>query len=378
MHQIADIEPDLQATSSKRKRSVRGGVASCAIESDTCQGFGAHAAILGRKDILCKAEGPHSLQDVLSLRFVTDAADQRAQTAGVDLRRQRTETLGQTTYITTSYSGIGTAEAAIAEVARQFSLTGPGVSFHMHGSVERDAKCLETLRLHRSSSRPAHIFQDVLDRIPEEVAKQLQQRAAALRRKVGLLVQRACQTTGTQDIEKTRAKHVNELGSKFLRHAKQKLGQLDWSACNASWCIVHGQSCSLRPAASPGDLWIELAGSTCVAWSTMGAGWGWLDPSTVPCLTWAFWAARAGPDGIIHENVRPFDWQFFNDPDIFGERFWIASMCHSPVDLGVPANRPRRYTALLSRSLALPPQKVPKSVIQADTQWSEINPLCAT
>lgn len=244
MHQIADIEPDLQATSSKRKRSVRGGVASCAIESDTCQGFATHAAILGRKEIRCKAEGPYSLQDVLSLRFATDAADRRAQTAGVDLRRQRTETLGQTTYITTSYSGIGTAEAAIAEVARQFSLTGPAVSFHMHGSVERDAKCLETLKLHRSSSRSDHIFQDVLDRIPQEVAKQLQQRAAALRRKVGLLVQRACQTTGTQDIEKTRAKHVNELGSKFLQYAKK-----NWDNWIGVPATHHGASFTVKVVA---------------------------------------------------------------------------------------------------------------------------------
>lgn len=366
-----------ETTGATRKRRAKNQAPE-AIELDDCPGFAEPSA--GRALLRAHPQkpGPRGLAEVLSMRPAVAAVDQRSLLAGVDVRRTSTATLGQVTFVTTSYSGIGTAEAAVAEVARQLNLTGSAVVLRMHGAVERDPKCLEALQLHRPCSKSEHIFQDVNDRIPSELARRLLQRAALLRRKVALHVDRVLETLGKVAADDARAKWVSELGSKFLDQAKRALGKLDWSKYGQfSWCVRHGRMCPLKPAVGPRDAWIEIAGSTCVAWSTMGAGWGWLDASTVPCLTWAYWAASAEPDCIVHENVRPFDWKFFEDPAIFAGRYWVASQCHSPVDQGIPANRPRRYTVLLSKRLALQHQSIPRDMIVPDTGHGEINPLRA-
>ena len=376
--QVMDIEAEHVAARKAKRRRTANEVAVSEIELDDSHYYVESSAKSVCEHASHERPGPHNLEEVLSCRFAVAAVDQHARQAGVDLRRKSPSTLGQVTYITTSYSGIGTAEAAVAEVARQLSLTGSAVNFKMHGAVERDPRCLEALQLHRSCSKSTHIFNDVTDRIPRQVATRLQQRAATLRRRVAELVDRARQQHGKEAADKARAHHVSELGAQFLDHAKKELGKLDWQTCNTSWCLLHRRECSLKPAAGPRDTWIEIAGSTCVAWSTMGAGWGWLDSSTVPCLTWAFWASNASPDCVIHENVRPFDWGFFRDPEIFGERYWVASYCHSPVDQGVPASRPRRYTVLLSRALALQAQNIPRGVILPDISQGVTNPLRST
>lgn len=373
-----DIEAEHVAAGTGKRRRTAKKMAVSEIELDD-----SHCYVECSAKPVCKHAGhqnpgPRNLEEVLSCRFAVAAVDQHARQAGVDLRRESPSTLGQVTYVTTSYSGIGTAEVAVAEVARQLSVTGSAVTFKMHGAVERDPRCLEALQLHRSCSKSEHIFRDVTDRTPRQVATSLLQRAATLRRRVAELVDRVRQQHGNEAADKARAHHVSELGAQFLNYAKKKLGKLDWEQCNTSWCILHGRECSLKPAASPRDTWIEIAGSTCVAWSTMGAGWGWLDSSTVPCLIWSFWASNASPDCIIHENVRPFDWGFFGDPAIFGERYWVASYCHSPVDQGVPASRPRRYTVLLSRALALQPQNIPRDIILPYVRHGVTNPLHAT
>lgn len=371
-----DIEVDAAvAFESKRKRGEKKHVFQ-AIELDDCPGCAEPSVGRALPRTRSAKPGPRSLAEVLSMRPMVAAVERQSELAGVDLRRSSSATLGQVTHVTTSYSGIGTAEAAVAEVARQLNLTGGEVAFRMHGAVDCDPRCLEA---HRPCSRSEHIFKDVNDRIPVELVRKLVRRAAFLRREVALRVERAQAGEGKVAADDVRQRCVSELGSKFLSQAKHALGKLDWSQCGQfSWCVLHSRMCPLKPAVGPRDTWIEIAGSTCVAWSPMGAGWGWLDASTVPCLTWAFWAARAGPDCIVHENVCPFDWKFFEDPAIFGGRYWMASQCHSPVDQGIPANRPRRYTVLLSKNLLLQHQSPPRDMIVPDIEDEQINPLPAT
>lgn len=329
--------------------------------------------------------GPKSLTETLaSMRPAADAVDSRARSAGVDLHRVHPSTLGQVVHITTSYSGIGAGEAGVVEGCRHLraiSATRDGheathVQIQIHGAVECDNQCIEALKMHTAQSRAHHIFVDITDRIPARLRADLLQEVKRLRRKVEIHERLTRQIRGSKAAEQERASWVADLGHQFLQRAKKALSEVNWTECSHSWCVAHGQMCPLAPAAGPRDVWIEIAGSTCVAWSAMGSRWGWLDISSIPCLVWAAWFAHADVDCIMHENVRAFDWTFFNDWDMVKDKYWVASMCHSPVDQGIPVNRPRRYTVLLSRRLRALTAPLQLGGITADS-GAELDPLPA-
>ena len=320
---------------------------------------GGLAPVVGRS--MPPKPGPKSLTSTLaSMRSAAEAVDSQALSAGVDLHRVRPTTLGQVAYLTTSYSGWGTAEAAAAEGIRQLQAIRAARDGHeaappqiqIHGAVECDDKCIKALQMHKEESRAQHHFVDILDRIPK-LRNLLLQDVARFRRQVETHERLTRKIRGSKAAEQVRARWVADLGQEFLRKATKALSHVDWSKCGQSWCVTHGKMCPLAPAAGPRDVWIEIAGSTCVAWSAMGSRWGWLDVSCIACLVWAAWTAHAEPDCIVHENVRSFDWNFFKNWALTKDKFWIASLCHSPVDQGIPANRPRRYTILLSKRLCL-------------------------
>lgn len=324
------------------------------------RGAGGLTPVVGRS--MPPKPGPTSLTATLaSMRSAAEAVDNKALSAGVDLHRVQPTTLGQVVYITTSYSGIGTAEAAVAEAnaqLRAIRATRGGheaaqVQTQMYAAAECDNQCIQALKMHKAQSRARHIFVDITDRIPARLRADLLRDVKRFRRKVEVHERLTRRIRGRRAAEQARAKWVAELGHQFLQRAKKALSELDWTECGQSWCVAHGKMCPLAPAAGPRDVWIEIAGSTCVAWSTMGSRWGWLDVSSIACLVWASWVAHAQPDCVVHENVRSFDWNFFNDWDAVKDKFWAASSCHSPVDQGIPVNRPRRYTILLSKRLHL-------------------------
>ena len=60
----------------------------------------------------------------------------------------------------------------------------------------------------------------------------------------------------------------------------------------------------------------------------------------------------AEPDVIIHECTQHFDFTILRS--IFGVVYIVMSMVTSPVDLGYPASRPRRWTIMLHRARRTP------------------------
>lgn len=337
------------------------------------------------KKITSSKPGPKTLEAALSsMRSAAEAVDSQALSAGVDLHRSRSTTLGQVTHVTTTYSGIGTAEAGVAEGFRQLreiAVARPSSSciqaparIQFHGAVECDNQCIAALQMHREESRASHLFVDILDRIPAKLKAELLRDVKRLRRRVEKHERLTRKIRGRQAADRERAKWVADLGQQFLEKATQALKEVDWSQCSESWCVNHGQMCPLAPAAGPRDLWMEITGSTCVAWSAMGSRWGWLDVSSVPCLVWLAWVAHAQPDCVVHENVVKFDWKFFQEWEITRGKFTCASLCHSPADQGIPANRPRRYTILLSTRLRLAtvPTQPGDITVENDFDWDPL------
>ncbi len=95
----------------------------------------------------------------------------------------------------------------------------------------------------------------------------------------------------------------------------------------------------------PHGLRVEIAGSTCVAWSIMGKGLGWLHDSGLPCLVWLHWVARTLPHIFIHECTAHFDADMLHE--VLGGSsgaYLVTSFETSPVDFGIPSQRSRQYT----------------------------------
>ena len=137
--------------------------------------------------------GPPNLAAALgSIRSAAKAVDDLALSSGIDLYREHPATLGQVVYVTTSYSGIGTAEAGAADAIEQLRAVRATRGFNAaalldmqtHGAVECDDHCIQALKMHAEQSRAQHIFVDINDRIPASLLASLRQDLTRLRRKV--------------------------------------------------------------------------------------------------------------------------------------------------------------------------------------------------
>lgn len=94
---------------------------------------------------------------------------------------------------------------------------------------------------------------------------------------------------------------------------------------------------------------MEIAGSTCVAYSTMSScRWGLLDNSAAVLLVWLHWVRHCKFDWVLHECVPGLDVAAIaKDILCDGEDGAFApgtSVVNAPVDFGVPAERRRRWT----------------------------------
>lgn len=143
---------------------------------------------------------------------------------------------------------------------------------------------------------------------------------------------------------------------------------------DVAWCYRHNEFCPVTPRHQMECrpmIWCDGSGSICCPWSTMGARNMWLDRATLAFLTWCFSTRYYEPDCIIHECVVGFPEQMLED--IFGpnsggallmksprarppiaskEGYLVRSHVWSPSDLGIPSNRPRKYTSMhLRRAL---------------------------
>ena len=146
---------------------------------------------------------------------------------------------------------------------------------------------------------------------------------------------------------------------------------------DVSYCEFHCQDCPWHPraVAELADLlWIEVAGSTCIAWSVMGTATHWLHESTLPCLVWAYSLRFAEPDAVLHECTPAFEQgklmsilnsaRVGNDPtpryhvgrSVRPARYSMRSHITSPArDRDIPTSRIRRYTMFFcDHALAFP------------------------
>ena len=116
--------------------------------------------------------------------------------------------------------------------------------------------------------------------------------------------------------------------------------------------LPYSPTMPLTGQARPGIARVAVAGTTCTSWSRLGARWKWTAASAIAFLAWAFETKFWAPDLIVHECTSDFDIGMLQR--IFGEAYIIQSLVFSPVSLGIPASRPRRYTLMIARDSLVP------------------------
>jgi len=257
--------------------------------------------------------------------------------------------------LTTSYSGMGCAEMAASMISEALAGQGIETRFVPWSATDVDRTCREMLMEHEPGSRPEHVFGNILERIPADLLKSLEQkRMRMLAVLEGRMTEATAKGTSKDVLVRYRREQVQRLGAKFVAGVTTALQDLDASCYQSCWCYRHSQMCCPVADATqqgPRGLRLEVAGTTCVAWSSMGASLGWLDSSSLPCLVWCHQQLATLPDLILHENVATFDEQVLRD--ILGSKYHINALICTPLDFGIPAQRKRKYTLCRLKSVTV-------------------------
>ena len=200
------------------------------------------------------------------------------------------------------------------------------IKCQIYSCMDKEKNCQDILlALHED----VHVFDDVTKKVPQEVWLELE-----------TLHDRVC----------AEAQSTNkDLGALFLEQGTALLREQVADPPRKGWCLRHRCMCPYRPPLHDEDeIWIELSGNPCTAWSAAGNRQGWADVHSTMVLVWGHTLAGAScqrrPDLIVNENVRAWD----------GERFWrtvcpdysAASNMMGPIDLALPVHRCRKYMAL--------------------------------
>ena len=243
---------------------------------------------------------------------------------------------------TSSYSGIGMAEIASIFVEQSMLRAGLQLNLSYHSQTEIDETC-------RQLSGARHVFKNLLERVDDELfvrLLRLQNKFAAQRDADNLARAKAA------PCGKPHKKKLPDHGSLFLEAACTLLdANLDRFLLRAH-CTECGEQCSWVPEPQEGAHWLECAGNTCTPWSMRGKRGGWLDGESLVCLIWVYSLKAANVRMILNECVVSFPATTLFERVFPGAV--VQTVVFSPVDLGIPTHRPRRYTlVLLDRSFPL-------------------------
>ena len=260
-------------------------------------------------------------------------------------------------FLTTHYSGMGTAEMAAGLVEsgvfghdpEMTAAAGSGSLFSVHAANECAPHAQEVLVAHRGAWAPRHVFGNLCFPVPVDLQEKWRRMLKAARRKVDETCEEG-QCSSTQ-----RARMVERAGEHFVRVVLADLNNLTFCRDLKQYCFKCKKFCVRFPSASSicDGVLVDISGSTCVGFSKAGKRWAWLDDSAVPFMVWAWTMKSVRPQLILHECVASFDPKVLDLTLNYQEpvpAYAISSVVFNASDLGLPVSRVRRYT--LCRSVS--------------------------
>ena len=199
--------------------------------------------------------------------------------------------------------------------------------------------------MHSEGQCEPHVCGDIVDRVPASVKEAL----ASKRHAWATKLQARSETLSGE----AKAKCVANCNNLFLDAACKLLADVSFSRDDEAFCYRCQSMQRLHPPARDNKIFINISGSTCVAWSAMAqsspAELGWLHRSADPCLIWLFEQAAVMNHFIIHECVRGFDNAIFHK--ILGDSWHVCTVRFSAKQTGVPVDRTRAYTVACSKPM---------------------------
>lgn len=328
-----------------RSRSPRGStvtVRSLDMESDL--DVDVEIGRCRKKSIRC----PSTLEQIMAWPHRL-AEDLRASHQALFSRAQ--DKLSRGVVLTSSYSGMGTVELAGAMLKAAFSPDRGSVI--VYSVCDASPQARKVLLSHRGPTRARHVFSDIMHYVPKHDRRTL---------------------------ERITNKHCSEwlalktkrppLSPHELRHHSSCIGESlrcellevleSTQFPEKAYCDVHCDYCSLDPMQDPalrGHYHFDIGGNTCTPWSSMGEREGWISLHTMHVLVWACHARYRGAHGVLSECTPYFPAQVLH-AQVFANRspkvprcprahhfpYVFHSEIMSPVDMGIPTSRPRRWS----------------------------------
>ena len=357
VHQLATEEPGQQQAPSKKRKGLLGRASKLELPSeleDDVDDFAFLSAPF--------PNGPLLLEDILAVLrpMVCTVVSHLKQRLGKDFK-QLGNNKWQKVIVTTTYSGMDFPGTALSMLRNYFAELDVQLDFQLYAATDIDQNCRKALL--SKSNQPLHVFGSVLHRIPIDVRTSLQIELESHRFEILSQVDAGkAKGFSPEAIRSLRKKLISERTIQFLRFAQLHLAKVDMARYKDNWCYSCQQVCSADPSRQEGCLYIEIAGTTCVAFSKMSTcQWGLLDDSAIPFLIWLYWVRHCQFDIVLHECVPSVPIELATAILQFGPESLMNSsstsrltsaklyqdcetVVNSPTDFGVPCCRKRRYT----------------------------------
>ena len=246
----------------------------------------------------------------------------------------------------TQYSGMGGAEMSLHTIIEAFSSTHgvAGQSIFWSG-CDILVEARKVLRHDKAVCNPLHVFGDIMARVAPTLQELLEEVYSEAESQFNSLL---------GSTESPSDHQFNEIGHTMMQRMQHVLQSSAEHVPRTGWCYKCHGICNFfgPPTADLSMFRLVVAGSTCTSWSRMGKKRKWAARSAVAFMVWPYTTLWQQPHAIVHECTEGFDFDVLML--IFGALYVVSSFVFSPVDLGIPSSRARRYTILLLRSRCAP------------------------
>lgn len=204
--------------------------------------------------------------------------------------------------MSTTFSGLGTAEVAAAMLAQEYHAGLDSSFFHVFSSCDCNAHCRQVLHAAPYQLEADHIFVDVADILCLADQERVQAIVDRYRAKYSKLSEQAASAAA-------RKVAMEECEEQCLEAIMRSFDDVVLQgAARCSKCS--GGACQRFPTEDEraNAVWVECAGSPCIPFlrGAYGTGLGWLHPVTCAFFSWAAGLRKHRPDIVLHECVQAF------------------------------------------------------------------------
>ena len=246
--------------------------------------------------------------------------------------RRLTQMLDKKWNVSSDYSGLRTEEVCFAALSQAINESmGRRLDHSFLYSCDIDPLCQSVTLGTRPARKPQHCFKDINFWLTTEASDRLTQAESLLPK----LTTDVCKVE-KNNILKRRSDLYHDMGQWLLENAGSVM-------TDTAFCLEHMKECQL-PCEEPseGEAFLEVAGLTCIAWSSYGKHEGFAHASMRPFFVWCCLMRKRRPLILVVESA----WRFPRDKlvEFLGDIYHLQFFNHEgPIEHGWPITRPRMW-----------------------------------